>query len=148
MMSIREIRGGLLITLMCMALAAWMGASLGDRTLPVTSRVDAVLTPIVAPGDRLLLKTTVKREDRCPSDVTEFLFDKNGIRWLMPAQHYPSPPGLLGVESFITPVMIPKDFPEGPAMFRRTIAFTCNFAQWFNPVVEVLPDIKFEVRAN
>lgn len=129
MSAVLSTRTSAFITLLSVMLALWLWLQFGDRSMPVRSRIDNVLTPEVPPGGRLLLSTSVIREDRCPSEVAEFLFDRNGVRWLLETQRYPSPPGNLGHETFITPVHIPKDFPEGPATFRRIVSFVCNFTQ-------------------
>ena len=136
------------IALPLMLVAAWLGYQFGDRTLPVRSEILSVETPEVEQGGVLLTRTGVSREDRCPAVVNEFLFTEgSNVRWRLDSQTYPTSPGKMGEETFISQTSIPLTFPVGPARMRRVITFVCNFTQTWNPLVETLPDVRFSVVA-
>lgn len=111
-----------------------------SRDLPVESRMIEVVGPVYR-GGKLLVRWQVYRSRACHATKTEFVIDVGGVRWTMSERVYESPPGPLGLDTFISQTDVPEGIPAGLATLRVIFSYMCNPVHRIWPVVNNMPDM-------
>ena len=99
---------------------------LSDRHIPVDVIKTEVITPVVKPGGKLIVRQTVRYTRECRGHVDRLLYDQHTHRKFLTDVDYERPPRGLG-EFVITFVEdVPSYFGAGDAWYRAIPVYSCN----------------------
>jgi hypothetical protein len=127
-------------------LSGVLGLWISDRDPPVTQvREREVLTPIVEPGGKLLVRFHLLRKRTCETYIERFLYDGADVRSVLPDQSFKSPPVNPGPEMYVSRIDIPEDASPGYAKYRWSTTFTCNPVHRFFPIVSPINELTFQI---
>lgn len=122
---------------------------LADRHIPVEVSRTEVLTPVVKPGGKLIIRQTVKYLRDCRGHVDRVLYDAHTHRKFLSDVDYERPPRGLG-EHVITFVEdVPSYFEAGDASYRAVPVYSCNLVhQYLWPLTRDDTVIRFKVEGS
>lgn len=122
---------------LAIALVAYTGWQVGDRSLPVVILEEPVLlTPVVKAGEEAKVRIKFVVQQYCPTHVDAFLFDANDTLVRQTAHDAESGQAEVGKpEEFILPIPVPIDAPSGRTTFRALTTYRCNWVQRMWPLV-------------
>ena len=119
---------------------------LADRHVPVDVLRTEVLTPIVKPGGKLMIRQTLRYSRECRGHVDRVLYDSQTHRKFLVDVDYERPPRGLGefVVTFVEDV--PSYFEAGPATYRAIPVYSCNLVhQYLWPLTRDETVIRFQI---
>lgn len=135
-----------LMALWPLVLAGFVGWWASDRNFPTHTMSAVGLRDTAVAGRMFPVKWEVERNEFCWTKRSDYIFDKDDVRYTIPQQVFQSQPGPLGYEKFVTMTPVPADVPPGPARLRVIFNYVCNPLQWVLPLPPVTtPDIPFTV---
>lgn len=122
---------------------------LADRGIPVEVSRTEVLTPVVKPGGKLIIRQTVKYLRDCRGHVDRVLYDAHTHRKFLSDVDCERPPRGLG-EHVITFVEdVPSYFEAGDASYRAVPVYACNLVhQYLWPLTRDETVIRFKIEGT
>jgi len=128
------------------ALICWW---LGDRHIPVDVLRTEVVTRVVKPGGKLVIRQTIRYTRDCRGHVDRVLYDAHTHRKWLADIDYERPPRGLGehVVTFVEDV--PSYFEPGEATYRAVPVYACNLVhQYIWPLTRDETVIRFRVEGQ
>ncbi len=126
-------------------LSGVIGTWVADRTPPTTQISAVPVSEIVTPGGELRIEERVTRNRICSLHLERVLFDAARVRFVLEDLDFLTAPGPVGADDYVTPIMIPRTFSEGPARARLIKSYSCNpFHRWW-PITLPPIDVPFRV---
>ena len=128
------------------ALICWW---LADRHIPVDVLKTEVVTPVVKPGGKLIIRQTIRYTRDCRGHVDRVMYDSATHRKWLADVDYERPPRGLGehVVTFVEDV--PSYFEPGPASYRAVPVYACNLVhQYLWPLSRDETVIRFRVEGT
>lgn len=124
-------------------LLAWF---IADRRPPVELVRSELVTPVVKPGDKLVIRNTVRYLRDCKGHIDRALYDSRTHRAFLPDVDYERPLQGLGEFTYTTELDVPSYFESGPAHFRAVPSYYCNFVHtYYWPIERPEVIMRFEV---
>lgn len=122
---------------------------LADRHIPVDVLRTEIVTPVVKPGGKLVVRQTIRYTRDCRGHVDRVLYDAHTHRKWLADVDYERPPRGLG-EHVVTFVEdIPSYFEPGPASYRAVPVYSCNLVhQYLWPLTRDETVIRFTVEGE
>lgn len=120
-----------------------------DRRIPVDVIKTEVLTPVVKPGSKLIIRQTLRYTRECRGHVDRVLYDGQTHRKFLADVDYERPPRGLGefVVTFVEDV--PSYFEAGNASYRAIPVYSCNIVhQYLWPLTRDETVIRFRVEGS
>ncbi len=120
-----------------------------DRHVPVDVLRTEVLTPVVKPGGKLIIRQTIRYTRDCKGHVDRALYDAHTHRRWLTDVDYERPPRGLGdhVVTFVEEV--PSYFEPGLASYRAAPVYSCNLVhQYVWPLTREETVIRFMVEGT
>lgn len=131
----------LIISVVTIMLAIWLGSVVGDRNFPTRVESVRVINPELKAGQVLLTERVVHREKLCHTTIDRMMFDSKDQRFDMQKDglgiiEYPNGAGPLGRDEFVGRQTVPIGMAPGPARYIALVCYRCNVFQWLYPVCE------------
>lgn len=98
-----------------------------DREPPVEIIRAEVLTPVVKPGGKLVVRTSIRITRECAAHVDRVVLDSHTHRQWLPEINYERPPQGLGEFVNTTEIDVPDNFESGKATYRAIPNYYCNW---------------------
>lgn len=135
------------ITGAIVATALVLAFFISDRKLPVEVQTE-VLTPVVRPGGRLILRQRINYLRDCAAHVDRAVYDDHTHRAILSDIDYERPLRGLGAFTVTFAVDIPADFDPGDAQYRANPVYFCNFVhRYYWPITRDDTVVKFRIEA-
>lgn len=128
------------------AMICWWAA---DRHIPVDVLSTEIVTPVVKPGGKLIIRQTIRYTRDCRGHVDRVMYDSATHRKWLADVDYERPPRGLGehVVTFVEDV--PSYFEPGPASYRAVPVYSCNLVhQYLWPLTRDETVIRFKVEGT
>lgn len=135
-----------LICSVILSVAGFVCYWLADRYIPVDVMRTEVVTPVVKPGGKLIIRQTLRYTRDCHGHVDRVLYDAHTHRKWLTDIDYERPPRGLGehVVTFVEDV--PSYFEAGEASYRAVPVYSCNLVhQYLWPLTRDETVIRFRV---
>jgi len=122
---------------------AWF---IADRGLPVEVKETTVLTPVVRPGGKLVIRQRLDYLRNCSAYVDRALFDAHTHRVILPAVRYERPPQGLGERTITFTVTVPEEFGPGVGEYHAAPEYHCNPVQrHYWPITRAQNVVRFRI---
>lgn len=140
------------LTVICTAIlgtASLLAYYAADRQVPVDVLETEVLTPVVKPGGKLIVRQVVRYGRECRGHVDRALYDSATHRKWLADVDYERPPRGLGDHTITFVEDVPSYFEAGPASYRATPVYSCNLVhQYFWPLTRGDTVIRFTIEGK
>ncbi|ACK84646.1 hypothetical protein [Methylorubrum extorquens] len=115
-----------IITGAILATAGVLAWFIADRGLPVDVKETTVLTPVVRPGSKLVIRQRLGCLRNCSAYIDRALFDAQMHRVILPAVRYERPPQGLGPRTITFTVTVREEFGPGAGEYRAALEYHFN----------------------
>jgi hypothetical protein len=120
-----------------------------DRQVPVDVLESEVLTPIVRPGGKLIIRQKLRYTRECRGHIDRALYDSQTHRKWLSDVDYERPPRGLGEFTVTFVEDVPSYFDPGEASYRATPVYACNLLhQYVWPLVRNDTVLRFKVEGQ
>lgn len=115
------------ILLVASLIAYWSA----DRRLPAEVVSTEVLTPVVKPGGKLMIRQKIRYTRECAAHVDRVLYDDKNHRKFLADVDYARPPRGIGTFEVVFVEDVPSYFEPGPATYRAIPVYSCNLVHQY-----------------
>ncbi|WHQ70045.1 hypothetical protein [Methylorubrum extorquens] len=135
-----------IISAAILATAGALAWFIADRGLPVEVSETTVLTPVVKPGGKLVIRQRLVYMRNCSAYVDRALFDAHTHRAILPPVRYERPPQGLGQRTITFSVTVPEEFEPGEGQYHAAPEYACNPLQrHYWPITRAQNVVRFQI---
>ena len=116
-----------------------------DRDPPFELRKSEIITEKVAPGGYVNFRVFARRFRPCPVTVETQVYDGEGKRWVLPDQRYEGLATLGDVPPYVNSIFISPEAAPGRGRIEIILAYQCNLAHRWNPIVVKGSVVEFDI---
>jgi hypothetical protein len=124
-----------------------MFIALLDASHPEPTNNRRVQTPVVAPGERLVITNGLTTPTTCNALIYRTVYDGEGTRVYSESEYKPGVPYTdVPPVHVLRAIPIPDYADPGPAEYHVVVEWQCNFVQRLFPQIVELPVLDFTLR--